>query len=483
MLPANSDPVPEVTPSGLVFVTTAGAEPGSATLELRIGSGGAVDFTSARATLDGANWFEHVPSTGTVAPSSPARIRLYPSLANLTAGVRRGSLTIVFNDRARTVRTVSILSIVNPSDGVKSEGKPSSACPSDTLLAEITSLQKPQFAVRTGEPIRVRAKIVDGCGRPHAPESGGTAGVSLTVIPTQAVVPMTHSGNGEWTADYVPPVNLIGQMSVRVVAAFTAGTRTQLGVSERAMGTVQGVAATQPRVTSGAILNGASFVAQPLIAPGQLISIYGARLADSPLAATIVPLATQLGGTEVLLGSEALPLLYVSDNQINAQVPFGVALNSEQQVVVRRGTELATPERVVIATAQPGIFSKNASGQGQGVVLAVRPGGAQTFAEPGAPARPGDTLVIYCSGLGVTNPPVAAGAAAPLDRLSSATSPVKLFIGGVEASITFAGLTPGSAGLYQVNAVIPSGVPAGDAVPVILEVAGLPSPPVTMTIR
>jgi len=102
--------------------------------------------------------------------------------------------------------------------------------------------------------------------------------------------------------------------------------------------------------------------------------------------------------------------LFVSSGQINAQVPFGLALNSEQQIVVRKQQALGTPERIVVGNAQPGIFSKNNNGVGQGVVLAVRAGGAQTYAEAGAPARRGDTIVIYCSGLGPTNPLVAAGA-------------------------------------------------------------------------
>lgn len=487
VLPPNSDAVPEVSPTGVVFTAVAGDEPGSATLTLTVNGGAPIEYTSVRATLDGVNWFEAVPSTGTLSPSQPARIRLFPALAKLPVGIRQGAVTIVFNDRARTVRTVSILSIVAPQGSAgagKSGERETSSCGSGDLFAEITSLQKPRFSVRPGETVRVRSKIVDGCGRPHVPEAAGTASANLTVLNTQTVIKMTHVANGEWEGAYTPPANQTGDFSVRVVAAFTQGTKIQLGVSETATGSVQASAGPRsPQVAAGAIVNGASFVAQPLVAPGQLISIYGTDLADQALAASSVPLSTTLAGTEVLLGGESLPLLFVSNGQINAQVPFGLALNSEQQIVVRKQQALGTPERIVVGNAQPGIFSKNNNGAGQGVVLAVRPGGAQTYAEPAAPAKRGDTIVIYCSGLGPTSPAVAAGVAAPLSPLSRVVSPVRVIIGGAEAAVQFAGLTPGSAGLYQVNAVIPQDAPLGDQVPIILNVGGLDSPAVTMAVQ
>jgi len=295
---------------------------------------------------------------------------------------------------------------------------------------------------------------------------------------------MTHVANGEWEGNYAPPANQAGDFTVRVVAAFSQGTKLQLGASETVTGSVQAATGVRgPQVGAGAIVNGASFVAQPLVAPGQLISIYGSDLAERSQAAASVPLGTELAGTEVLLGGDALPLLFVSGGQINAQVPFGLPLNSEQQIAVRRREPLGTPERVVVGAAQPGIFSKNSNGVGQGVVLAVRAGSAQTFAELGAPARPGDTIVIYCGGLGPTTPPVAAGVAAPLTPLSRVDSPVRVTIGGAEAVVAFAELTPGSAGLYQINAVVPSDAPDGDKVPVTISVAGVESSVVSMAVR
>jgi len=65
----------------------------------------------------------------------------------------------------------------------------------------------------------------------------------------------------------------------------------------------------------------------------------------------------------------------------------------------------------------------------------------------------------------------------------SAVNPVTVTIGGVDAAVLFAGLAPGFAGLYQLNVVVPGGVSAGDAVPVVVSVAGQASPPVTLAVQ
>jgi uncharacterized protein (TIGR03437 family) len=95
---------------------------------------------------------------------------------------------------------------------------------------------------------------------------------------------------------------------------------------------------------------------------------------------------------------------------------------------------------------------------------------------PSAPAQAGDVLVIYCAGLGVTNQPVADGAASPGSPPTQTQAPVTVSIGGQNANVLFAGLTPTLVGLYQVNVVMPAGVTPGNAVPVLLTVAGQTSP-------
>jgi uncharacterized protein (TIGR03437 family) len=101
-----------------------------------------------------------------------------------------------------------------------------------------------------------------------------------------------------------------------------------------------------------------------------------------------------------------------------------------------------------------------------------------------SPAHAGDVIVIYCNGLGAVNPPVASGAPAPsVEPLARTVNPLTLTTGSVNATVNFAGLAPGSPDLYQVDAVVPSGVTPGDQVSMVLTIAVQTSPTVNMAVR
>ena len=181
------------------------------------------------------------------------------------------------------------------------------------------------------------------------------------------------------------------------------------------------------------------------------------------------------------MGGVPLPLRYVGGNQINAQVPFGLNVNTAQQLVVQRGTTVSVPQNVIVAPAQPGIYTQDQSGSGAGVIVDTSNNALITA---GNPAKAGDIVVIYCDGLGAVNPPVATGSPAPsTEPLARTVNPVTVTIGGINAPVQFAGLSPGYPDLYQINAVVPAGVSPGGAVAVVVTVAGQISPPVTMAVQ
>ena len=124
----------------------------------------------------------------------------------------------------------------------------------------------------------------------------------------------------------------------------------------------------------------------------------------------------------------------------------------------------------------------NQQGSGQGSI--VKSDGV-TLAQPGTPASIGETVVIYCTGLGAVTPEVTEGAArartaAVLDDGQSRDSDDWRQGGTGDVQRIDA---RGDPGLYQINAVVPSGIVTGDAVPVVISVAGQTSPPVTMAVR
>jgi len=161
-------------------------------------------------------------------------------------------------------------------------------------------------------------------------------------------------------------------------------------------------------------------------------------------------LPTELNGTHVYVMNSPAPLLYVSDGQVNFLVP-GNQLDGDVKIrVVREG--LTGPEvTVTLVDAAPALFQTAA-----GYAIAAHLD--NSLIAPGSPAQAGEIIVVYACGLGRTLPNPAPGAipqsAAVIQRLSD----LKVYLGGAAidaASILYAGLTPGSAGLYQINLVLP----------------------------
>jgi uncharacterized protein (TIGR03437 family) len=178
-----------------------------------------------------------------------------------------------------------------------------------------------------------------------------------------------------------------------------------------------------------------------------------------------------------------MPLYFVSNQQIDAVVPYDIAPNSVQQLIVQNGTAVSQPETVMVSAAQPGVFSQNSSGTGPGSILGQKAGGIPTLNTAVNPASVGDALLIFCTGLGTVSPPVPAGAAASTSTLSYTDNPVTVTVGGKDAQVLFAGLAPGWVALYQVNVLVPPGVTAGPSVPVVVTAAGAASAPVTVAIQ
>jgi uncharacterized protein (TIGR03437 family) len=234
-----------------------------------------------------------------------------------------------------------------------------------------------------------------------------------------------------------------------------------------------------PTFTQGSIGSAALPVPYQPVAPGAFVSIFGTKLADGFEAAQSLPLPNTLGNTQVFVAGELAPLDFVTDGQINLLVPYDVNNTAPQQILIQRGQTYSLPVTVDMAAAQPAIFLSDS----HGIVVGVRSDGTQFLVSSSNPAHSGDTLVIYCSGLGATDQNIVAGSQTPLDRLSNTRVPVATTIGGKNASILFAGLTPGASGLYQVNAVVPIGVIPGDEVPIVLTVAGQSSSPAVISVR
>jgi uncharacterized protein (TIGR03437 family) len=240
-----------------------------------------------------------------------------------------------------------------------------------------------------------------------------------------------------------------------------------------------------PQVAVAGVLNAASFSLQTPVAPGSLVSIFGSGFTDSTstLVATAYPWPSVLGTTSVTVGGETAPLYVVTAGQINAMLPFDLPVNTSLPVVVTRGNAVSAPQPVNVVSAQPGVFTQTANGEGIGAVVIVNSDGSETEVGGAISAKAGDILAIYCTGLGDVSPTEVAGFPASPLPLSSAIDTVKLTIGGVNAQVLFAGPTPGYTGLYQVNTIVPSGIAPSQQAPLVLSQGGRTSSTVTIPLQ
>ena len=238
------------------------------------------------------------------------------------------------------------------------------------------------------------------------------------------------------------------------------------------------VAESAPVIGEGGIVNGASFSGEATVSPGSIASLFGMNLAAGTETASGLPLPTMLAGTQVLVDDVPAPLFFVSPLQINFQVPFEATGSSVPMVVVSNG--VPGPEVMVqVEAAAPGIFTAVPGGSGPGAILNedFSPNSAEN------PAAVGSVVQIFATGLGATDPPLATGqtgASAPPLNLT-AMVPV-VMIGGAPAEVLFSGMAPGFVGLYQVNARVPAATPAGDEVPLEIEIGEGSSNTVTLAV-
>jgi uncharacterized protein (TIGR03437 family) len=201
-------------------------------------------------------------------------------------------------------------------------------------------------------------------------------------------------------------------------------------------------------------VNAASYVAGDL-APGSLISIFAAGLANSTASATSFPLPTELAGVSIKINNVAAPLLYVSPTQVNLQVPV----------------ELPAGSATITATLNNGVtntISGNIGAVSPGIFVPVHTDG-KTPITPSNPAQANEVLVVYATGLGAVNGTMSSGQ--PAAALTTRETPV-VTVGGSAARVEWSGLTPNFAGLYQVNVKLPAKVPSSDRTRIMLKIGG-----------
>jgi uncharacterized protein (TIGR03437 family) len=226
------------------------------------------------------------------------------------------------------------------------------------------------------------------------------------------------------------------------------------------------------RPAVAAVTNVASY--DTSIAPGQMVVVWGSHMGPDKVAplqqdATGM-VSSNVGEVRVLFDGVPAPIVYASATQCSAVVPYFGATKATTHVQVEYKGVRSAPVEVAVNATAPGLFTADTTGKGQGAILnddGVTPNSAS------APARPGSVVVLWGTGEGITDPPGVDGRPA-VDVLPKPLAPVSVAIGGLPATVEYAGAAPGNIpGLFQINARMSSAVTPGDRVAVQVKVGNL----------
>jgi uncharacterized protein (TIGR03437 family) len=226
------------------------------------------------------------------------------------------------------------------------------------------------------------------------------------------------------------------------------------------------VALAAPDATAGSgvyiypqyVLNAVSYTPFTAgVSPGELVTLAGQNLADTPQTASTLPLPKTLGNVQVKVNGLEAPIYSVSSGLISFLVPYQVSSATLASIQVVKGSSSSNTVTLPVNATTPGVFTFQQNGVGDASALHAD----YSFVNSANPAQPGETIQVFVTGLGTVTPLVADGAAAPSDSLVNTTNTFTAFINGEQATVEFAGLAPGQAALYQMNITLPTDLKAG----------------------
>ena len=446
-------PLIEIKPAGLLF--TSGPSRQTVTVRNLSTSPAAIDLNPSG---DVRPFTVFPQGARTLQPGESRRVDIEANAQGLSSGAYRASL-IVHASNNPQLHAVDLQFIV----------RPNLTC-TPARLHPVVSAPAVPFALPAGLPLKLEVRVVDDCGTPLTSGAVSAGGAALT-----------HIRQGLWVGSWTAPASP-DPASLSVFADDP--TRNLQGVV-----TLNGLVAPSagiPVLNDAGTTSAASFQLGAPLAPGSLFAAFGSGLVEGgQITAPGLPWLPMLGRTSMYVGGIPSPVFFGGTqpgfSQVNGQVPYSIRPNTVQQIAAGLGTSRSQYVEAPVAAAQPAMFTFSQSGTGQGIIVdAARP---TVIADAANPVARGSVVTIYVEGLGAVNQLIEAGQPAPFDPLARTTNTITVNIGGQLAEVLFTGLTPGFAGLYQINATVPAGITPGNAVPVIVTAGGLSSLPATIAVR
>jgi uncharacterized protein (TIGR03437 family) len=432
----NSSPV-LFTQGSLPFTTVSGSNPIPQLLTIT----GTIGISFTATASSGGNWLIVNPSSGV----TPSTISASLNAANLAPGTYIGSITVssaaASNGPQTTQVTLTVL-----------DGNLLTVAPSGLTFS---------YAIGGNTPSETFSLSSPRSGLAFAATVSGGSWLSLS--------PST----GSTPRDIAASVNPVGLSTGTYTASITL-------VSSAASNPVQTLPVTlivnppsvSPSFTAAGIVNAASFVAG--LTPGSLATLFGRGLSIVN-GAVLAGGHTSLNGTSVSVGGTLAPLISVvnqsGQEQISFQVPFELQNATSTSVQVVNNGSSSTVSSVPVLPAQPGIFAVPLTPSGTTAAVIHLNGQLATSQRP---AQAGEIVSLFLTGMGPIQPSVATGALGPVPPAIT-TLPVTVSVGGVGCNVLFTGYAPGAIGLYQINFQIPSNIPSGPSVTLLVSAGNFSS--------
>ena len=438
-------PEPQLSDGFLYFSSQATGTPAAQSFTAYTSSTSAVPFQVSAQTNSGGQWLAANSPVNTVSTAVPAQVNVTVNPTGLTAGIYKGQINVLIGS---ILRTKDVTLVIPATTGATApEGamlQPRAASCAPTSLSITMGSISTGFNIPAGAPAILSAQVNDNCANP-------ISDASVTTTFSNGETPKKLQGDGvgnAYTENFAPTAPL-----ANASITFRASRAGLQPATQVLSGSVQPSSTPVPVLSQGGTVNNLNVRKDAPPAPGEVVSIYGSNLSSQAIQGSVVPLATTLNNTSVLVNGTPVPLYFVSGGQINAELPVGLPITCCQSVIVNNNGVLSLSEQITSTSVDPGVAIL-----ADGTIIAQRADGS--VVDAAHPAKPGEVLVMYLVGMGATNPSGVTGAYPPPGLAPTVTQPT-VTIGTLPTTLYYAGLTPTGIGLYQINFQVPLTAPTG----------------------